>query len=77
MDASAIGSPVLVDFLTSLAQELDIPHQFHVANRGGTLAAPVPSSASWRQPRGRTQRNGRAVFTPIATETCPRSLTAP
>ena len=36
MDASAIGSPVLVDFLTSLAQELDIPHQFHVANRGGT-----------------------------------------
>jgi endoglucanase len=36
MDASAIGAPVLVDFLTSLAQELDIPHQFHVANRGGT-----------------------------------------
>jgi putative aminopeptidase FrvX len=36
MDASAIGAPVLVDFLTSLARELDIPHQFHVANRGGT-----------------------------------------
>ena len=36
MDASAIGAPVLVDFLASLARELDIPHQFHVANRGGT-----------------------------------------
>ena len=36
MDASAIGSPALVELLTRLAQERDIPHQFHVANRGGT-----------------------------------------
>jgi len=36
MDASAIGAPALVDLLTKLATELEIPHQFHVANRGGT-----------------------------------------
>jgi endoglucanase len=36
MDASAIGAPSLVDLLTKLATELEIPHQFHVANRGGT-----------------------------------------
>ncbi len=36
MDASAIGAPALVALLTRLAQERDIPHQFHVANRGGT-----------------------------------------
>jgi len=36
MDASAIGSPALVDLLTEIARERDIPHQFHVANRGGT-----------------------------------------
>lgn len=36
MDASAIGAPALVDLLTTLARERDIPHQFHVADRGGT-----------------------------------------
>ncbi len=36
MDASAIGSPELVEHLTRIAEERDIPHQFHVANRGGT-----------------------------------------
>ena len=36
MDASAIGAPALVDLLTRIATELEIPHQFHVANRGGT-----------------------------------------
>ncbi len=36
MDASAIGAPALVDLLTRVASERDIPHQFHVANRGGT-----------------------------------------
>jgi endoglucanase len=36
MDASAIGAPALVDLLTRIAEEGDIPHQFHVANRGGT-----------------------------------------
>lgn len=36
MDASAIGSRALVDLLERIAVEEDIPHQFHVANRGGT-----------------------------------------
>lgn len=36
MDASAIGAPALVDLLTRIATEEGIPHQFHVANRGGT-----------------------------------------
>lgn len=36
MDSSAIGSPALVDHLTRVAEERGIPHQFHVANRGGT-----------------------------------------
>lgn len=36
MDASAIGAPALVDLLTRIAVEREIPHQFHVANRGGT-----------------------------------------
>ena len=36
MDASAIGSPALVELLTRIATEEGIPHQFHVANRGGT-----------------------------------------
>ena len=36
MDASAIGAPALVDHLTQLAEARGIPHQFHVANRGGT-----------------------------------------
>lgn len=36
MDASAIGSRALVELLEALAVERDIPHQFHVANRGGT-----------------------------------------
>lgn len=36
MDASAIGARSLVDLLKRLATRLDIPHQFHVANRGGT-----------------------------------------
>ena len=36
MDASAIGSPALVNLLVRLATEREIPHQLHVANRGGT-----------------------------------------
>jgi endoglucanase len=36
MDASAIGASAMVDLLTRIAQEREIPHQFHVANRGGT-----------------------------------------
>ncbi len=36
MDASAIGSPALVDLLVRLADEREIPYQFHVSNRGGT-----------------------------------------
>ena len=36
MDASAIGSPALVDLLVRIATEREIPHQLHVANRGGT-----------------------------------------
>ena len=36
MDASAIGAPALVDHLEALAKDRGIPHQFHVANRGGT-----------------------------------------
>ncbi|MGD9572493.1 MAG: M42 family metallopeptidase [Thermoleophilia bacterium] len=36
MDASAIGSHRLVELLTRIAEEEGIPHQFHVANRGGT-----------------------------------------
>ena len=36
MDASAIGAPALVELLARIAEEREIPHQFHVANRGGT-----------------------------------------
>jgi endoglucanase len=36
MDASAIGAPALVDLLARIAREEEIPHQFHVAGRGGT-----------------------------------------
>ncbi len=36
MDASAIGSHRLVAFLEKLAIEREIPHQFHVSNKGGT-----------------------------------------
>lgn len=36
MDASAIGAPALVAHLERLAIDREIPHQFHVANRGGT-----------------------------------------
>ncbi len=36
MDASAIGSPALVHLLVRLADERDIPYQFHVSNKGGT-----------------------------------------
>jgi putative aminopeptidase FrvX len=36
MDASAIGSHALVELLTRIAEEGDIPHQFHVAGTGGT-----------------------------------------
>jgi endoglucanase len=39
MDASAIGSRLLVDFLESLAVERGIPHQFHVSDKGGTDTA--------------------------------------
>jgi endoglucanase len=36
MDASAIGAHRLVAFLEALAIERDIPHQFHVSDKGGT-----------------------------------------
>ena len=36
MDASAIGAPALVALLERIAIDAGIPHQFHVANRGGT-----------------------------------------
>ncbi len=36
MDASAIGSPALVDLLVRLAEDRSIPYQFHVSNKGGT-----------------------------------------
>jgi endoglucanase len=36
MDASAICAPAMVDLLTEIAEERGIPHQFHVASRGGT-----------------------------------------
>lgn len=36
MDASAIGSHRLVAFLEQLALEREIPHQFHVSDKGGT-----------------------------------------
>jgi endoglucanase len=35
-DASALAAPALVDLLTDLAREREIPHQFHVSSRGGT-----------------------------------------
>jgi endoglucanase len=36
MDASAIGAHRLVAFLEELAREREIPHQFHVSDKGGT-----------------------------------------
>ncbi len=36
MDASAIGAHALVELLTRIAEDEGIPHQFHVANKGGT-----------------------------------------
>ncbi|MFN8110911.1 MAG: M20/M25/M40 family metallo-hydrolase [Thermoleophilia bacterium] len=39
MDASAIGARRLVDLLERLAVERDIPHQFHVSDKGGTDTA--------------------------------------
>jgi tetrahedral aminopeptidase len=36
MDASAIGAPALVELMTRIAEERGIPHQFHLADRGGT-----------------------------------------
>ena len=36
MDASAIGSTALVNHLEQLAKDRKIPHQFHIANTGGT-----------------------------------------
>jgi tetrahedral aminopeptidase len=36
MDASAIGDPALVRLLTRIAEERGIPHQFHIADKGGT-----------------------------------------
>ena len=36
MDASAIGSPALVDLLVRLAEEREIPYQFHVSSKGAT-----------------------------------------
>ena len=45
MDASAICSPAMVDLLTAIAVERAIPHQFHVANRGGTDTGSLQLSA--------------------------------
>lgn len=36
MDASAIASRDLVDLMVSICEDGGIPHQFHVANKGGT-----------------------------------------
>lgn len=36
MDASAIVPQSVVDLLTRIAEERDIPHQFHLSDRGGT-----------------------------------------
>lgn len=36
MDASAIGAVQLVELLERLALDRDIPHQFHVSDKGGT-----------------------------------------
>jgi len=36
MDASAIAAPSLVELLTRIAEERGIPHQLHLADRGGT-----------------------------------------
>lgn len=36
MDASAIAATELVDLLVDIAEERDVPHQFHVSARGGT-----------------------------------------
>ena len=36
MDASAIGSSDLIGLLTRVAEEREIPHQFHISHRGGT-----------------------------------------
>jgi putative aminopeptidase FrvX len=36
MDASAIGAPALVELLVRIAEEEGIPHQLHLADRGGT-----------------------------------------
>lgn len=44
MDASAIGSRTLVEFLEALALERDIPHQFHVSDKGGTDTASLQLS---------------------------------
>lgn len=46
MDASAIGSHALVDRLERVAVERGIPHQFHVANRGGTDTASLQLSGT-------------------------------
>jgi endoglucanase len=39
MDASAIGALALVELLERIAVDRDIPHQFHVSDRGGTDTA--------------------------------------
>jgi endoglucanase len=44
MDASAIGSHALVELLERIATERDIPHQFHVSDRGGTDTASLQLS---------------------------------
>ncbi|MCB0882019.1 MAG: M20/M25/M40 family metallo-hydrolase [Thermoleophilia bacterium] len=36
MDASAIGSRRLVEFMEAVARDAGIPHQFHASGRGGT-----------------------------------------
>ncbi|MSO44727.1 MAG: M42 family peptidase [Thermoleophilia bacterium] len=44
MDASAIGHPGLIQLLVALAEERDIPHQFHVSGTGGTDTASLQMS---------------------------------
>jgi len=36
MDASAIGAVALVELLERIARDREIPHQFHVSDKGGT-----------------------------------------
>jgi endoglucanase len=45
MDASHIASTAVVELMTDVAREREIPHQFHVANKGGTDTGAIQSAA--------------------------------